>query len=490
MKQLWEDTISDAEADSLVDSIIVYIKSYLGKLKSSTDALIFLHNSSGLPWLVDHVCLDFYPWLMQEKRNTARMEVYTGLINNAIDEIVEAEGNIFLVDERSIVAQAGREGVYADVFSSLKLGDAFFHHNNFGWQIANVYMDKIKQILSVRKKKVIFVDFDNTLWQGVMAEGGVRHFYEKQKILSGLGKRGVILVALSKNSLENIRWSEMRICQQEFACIKINWQSKVENIIDACHALNISHDQCIMLDDISEELALVNLNLPGLLTLNATQNESWEILKLMCRYHYQSVQEGVNRNKLYRDNHHRQSYIDNKSEKIIDTHALLSPLAITATMTRANQGDVDRVHELLLRTNQFNCSGSKYSKALLQEAIGNQNIIIYCFSLQDNFGDMGLVGVVILRPQTESWLIENFVMSCRAMGYGLENLMLATVLQKLSAYSVVGVLVPTAKNKPAQSLYANFGFEEHEPQLWHHSSIYDAQLTPSWISFKDLTADN
>jgi FkbH-like protein len=486
MKQLWEDSISDADAEAMVESIIVYIKSLIKKLKEANNAVIFFHNSSGLPWLVEDVFLDYFPWMMAGRGNSTRMEIYTGLINSAIDEIVEIEGNIVLIDERAIVAHGNRTALYNDVFSSLSLGDAFFHYNNFGWNIANIYFNNIKKIISIHKKKIIFVDFDNTLWQGIMAEGSVNHFYEKQKLLVELGRQGIVLVALSKNSPENIRWSEMKICQQDFSCIKINWSNKVNNIVDACKLLNISHDQSIVLDDTHEELALINTHLPEVLTLNSTLVASWELLNLMLKIHHKPDGQNLNRNRLYRHNQHRQVFLSEVSEHSLDTHALLKPLAITATMSIATHAELDRLYELLQRTNQFNCSGNRYSKATLKQIIDNKNSYVYCFSVADKFGDMGLVGAVILSQQSQHWLIENFVMSCRAMGYGLENLMLSKILQKLSGSLVVGILVPNSKNKPAQNLYPSFGFEERQPHVWHHSSNYESHLMPSWITFNEI----
>jgi|GEM_PF-2923860 len=489
MKQLWEDSISDADAEALVESLIFYIKSLIKKLKLSNNAFIFFHNSSGLPWLVEDVFLDYFPWMMIGKGNSLRMEIYTGLINAAIDSIIETEGNVILIDERTIVANGSRAHLYSDVFSSLSLGDAFFHHNNFGWEIANIYLDKIKKIQSIHKKKVIFVDFDNTLWRGVMAEGSVNHFYEKQNLLVELGRHGVVLVALSKNSPENIRWSEMKICQQDFSCLKINWSSKVNNILDVCRLLNISHDQTIILDDTHEELALVSTHLPEVLALDSTQSASWDLLKVMLKVHYKSDEQGLNRNRLYRENQHRQVFLNETSENKLDTHALLSPLAITATMSVVTFAELDRLHELLQRTNQFNCSNNRYSKALLKQIIDSQNALIYCFSVTDKFGDMGLVGAVVLSLQPEHWLIENFVMSCRAMGYGLEYLMLAKVLQKKSNHLVAAVLTPNTKNKPAQNLYPSFGFTEKSKYLWQESSKNHESMIPSWIRFIDSCSE-
>ena len=58
-------------------------------------------------------------------------------------------------------------------------------------------------------KKVVAVDLDNTLWDGVVGEDGVegiRHRVEFQRELKSLKERGVLLVALSKNNFSDVEW--------------------------------------------------------------------------------------------------------------------------------------------------------------------------------------------------------------------------------------------------------------------------------------------
>ena len=58
-------------------------------------------------------------------------------------------------------------------------------------------------------KKVIAVDLDNTLWDGVVGEDGVegiRPRVEFQRELKALKDRGILLVALSKNNFSDVEW--------------------------------------------------------------------------------------------------------------------------------------------------------------------------------------------------------------------------------------------------------------------------------------------
>ena len=73
-------------------------------------------------------------------------------------------------------------------------------------------------------------------------------------------------------------------------------------------------------------------------------------------------------------------------------------------------------------------------------------------SVSDRFGDYGLVGVVIWKFEKEILTVETFLLSCRALGRGVEHRMLAYLgnLAKDQGADYVDVhLVSSAKNKPA-----------------------------------------
>ena len=65
------------------------------------------------------------------------------------------------------------------------------------------------------------------------------------------------------------------------------------------------------------------------------------------------------------------------------------------------------------------------------------------------------------KDSIEEWTIDAFVMSCRVIGRGLEDVMLADV-QRAARESGVGRLrglyIPTAKNAPVKDFYSARGF--------------------------------
>jgi predicted enzyme involved in methoxymalonyl-ACP biosynthesis len=85
--------------------------------------------------------------------------------------------------------------------------------------------------------------------------------------------------------------------------------------------------------------------------------------------------------------------------------------------------------------------------------------------LEDKFGDFGMIGVVICRPDAEEsglWDIDTWLMSCRVLGRKVEEGMLSKVaaeLRRRGATRLIGRYFPTAKNDMVRDHYSRLGFE-------------------------------
>jgi predicted enzyme involved in methoxymalonyl-ACP biosynthesis len=50
----------------------------------------------------------------------------------------------------------------------------------------------------------VVCDLDDTLWEGVIGEGAVTHYLDRQAALKELRRRGVLLSINSKNDPQNV----------------------------------------------------------------------------------------------------------------------------------------------------------------------------------------------------------------------------------------------------------------------------------------------
>ncbi len=106
----------------------------------------------------------------------------------------------------------------------------------------------------------------------------------------------------------------------------------------------------------------------------------------------------------------------------------MASLSLKAAFGRARRTDLDRVHELVARTSQFNTTTQRRSRAELVDFLEAPGRAVYVASLSDKFGELGMVGVVlVIRKETEL-VFDSVIMSCRAMGFGLETVLLRAVI--------------------------------------------------------------
>lgn len=104
-------------------------------------------------------------------------------------------------------------------------------------------------------------------------------------------------------------------------------------------------------------------------------------------------------------------------------------------------------------------------------------------SLADRFGDLGVVAVGIFERADRT--VESFIMSCRAMGFGLETALLKVMLAEEShtdAGPVRGLFRPTERNRPASGLFRASGFVPGDDGQWHLANPTECSPIPEWLA--------
>ena len=152
-----------------------------------------------------------------------------------------------------------------------------------------------------------------------------------------------------------------------------------------------------------------------------------------------------------------------------DYPAMMAALELEAGFGPATPRDLDRVTELIQRTNQFNTTTIRYTRSDLQKFLESPAHAVYVADLADKFGKLGLVGVVIAVREDSGVTFDSFVMSCRAMGFGLEGLMLARRHGCGSGRREPFIgrfhLRPIG-NTPASGLFQEHGFRKEDATSW------------------------
>ena len=467
------DSLSAKEIETRAAAVVGIMRRFLEELRSLTDAPFAVHNASGLPLTQLRRRLPFVNPLSPGRRHVV------DAVNASIKELAEHSANTHLIDEREVAQRHGYRDSMEPVVPHSR--DALFHTARFGEFLSVEYADLLASYECLRKAKVLAVDFDNTLWNGVMADGPVAHHHDRQSMLKAAKDAGMLLVAVSKNDPANIRWHEMRLAPEDFVLQKISWDLKVESIAAAAKQLSLGLDSFVLLDDNSAERELVASQLPAVRTLDADDPFSWRSVVRLLRFpNTKATEEARTRTEMYRQAAQRQEAL----QKSFDYGAMMAGLDLRLDFWRATKRDLDRVVELVQRTNQFNTTTRRYSRQQLQQFMERSDYAVYVASLADKFGALGVVLTVIVRREDGEATIDSFVMSCRAMGFQLEQAVMRLVLEtEAETTRWRGEFIPTDRNTPCASLFSDCGFARQD-SIWVLDAAAPRPEIPAWFTLR------
>lgn len=369
-------------------------------------------------------------------------------------------------------------------------------------ELAGAYAQFVAPVAG-RTRKCVVLDLDNTLWGGIVGEDGPHgirlgtaspgsEYREFQLFLQSLAQRGLLLALNSKNNaddaLEVIRGHESMVLREDaFSAIRINWESKPNNLLSIAEELSLGLDSFVFIDDNEKERALMRQTLPQVLTPDLPSDPALyrEVLEHLPELHVLNVtEEDRSRTRLYIERRQRESL--RVSAQTIDEY--LRSLEIVVLTEEANERTLTRVHQLFQRTNQFNLAGRRYELGTLSARTGAPEWRVYATRVSDRFGDHGLVAAAVVHAASESWTIENLVMSCRVIGYGVEDALLARIARDargVGVRRVVGEFIASAKNAPAKEFYSRNEFvrdtQEGALQRWERGLGTEPLAAPAWI---------
>ena len=144
----------------------------------------------------------------------------------------------------------------------------------------------------------------------------------------------------------------------------------------------------------------------------------------------------------------------------------LKSLNMVSTVSGFTKFNTPRVAQLSQRSNQFNLRTIRYTEADITALAEDPNVIDLSFTLEDKFGDNGLIAVIIMKRQdAETLFVDTWFMSCRVLKRGMENFTLNTMVERAKAAGykkIIGEYLPTPKNKMVENHYTGLGFKKVE----------------------------
>jgi len=332
------------------------------------------------------------------------------------------------------------------------------------------------QALRMTPYKVVVLDCDETLWAGVCGEDGPQGVVldeprrALQEFMLAQHQAGMLLALCSKNNDEDVVETfrvhpEFPLRLEHFITRRIDWQPKSTNIVSIAEELRLGLDSFIFVDDNPTECAEVQANCPEVLCLQlpterdripAFLRHVWAFDRL------RATAEDRERAALYLQEIER-GRLEKKSASLEEFLAALN-LQIEIAPMRPEQ--LPRVSQLTQRTNQMNFSCIRRSENEIQALLRDGKAECLTVDVRDRFGSYGLVGVMIFEAREDALALDTFLLSCRALGRGVEHRMLArlgqTALERgLSRVDARFVRMP--RNSPALKLLESVGAKFAEP---------------------------
>ncbi|MGB8838692.1 MAG: HAD-IIIC family phosphatase [Candidatus Acidiferrales bacterium] len=356
-----------------------------------------------------------------------------------------------------------------------------------------------KLICRHQPMKGLITDLDDTLWAGILGEVGVEgihwHLEEHaqlhgiyQQFLASLASAGILIAAASKNDAalvdQAFERDDLLISKTNIFPIEANWRRKSESIEYILKKWNVMPDTVVFVDDSPMEVAEVQAAFPEMECLVFPKDDCpalWQLLgHLRNRFGKNSISE--------EDSLRLQSIRDSSvfregtaaEDNALDDFLQNANGRLTFELGKRDE-DV-RAFELINKTNQFNLNGNRYNEAAWSRLLQDSRTSLVTVSYQDKFGKLGRIAVLIGKLSAQQFVVESWVMSCRAFSRRIEFHCLQYLFDKFAVAEIVFELQATGRNGPLMEFIEQLldgpvelnprlsrsSFQRKAPKLPHH----------------------
>ena len=407
-------------------------------------------------------------------------------LNYELMNLSQQYQNLFICDIAGLQNKLGRDVMFAaNVYTSTEMilsVDALPY-------VASRVMDIVCAVKG-QFKKCLILDLDNTVWGGVIGDDGLegiqlghglgigKAFTEFQMWVKKLKQRGIIICVASKNNEDTAKepfekHPDMVLKLDDIAVFQANWETKVDNIRTIQQILNIGFDSMVFLDDNPFERNMVRENIPAI-TVPELPEDPAEYLEYLYSLNLFETASYSNLDKDRTKQYQVEAQRVSLSKTFTNEADFLKSLNMVSVVSGFTKFNTPRVAQLSQRSNQFNLRTVRYTDADIEALANDPEVIDLSFTLEDKFGDNGLIAVIIMKPQDkETLFVDTWFMSCRVLKRGMENFTLNTMVEKAKAAGykkIVGEYLPTAKNKMVENHYTGLGFSKLGGQILHSMS--------------------
>lgn len=325
------------------------------------------------------------------------------------------------------------------------------------------------------RRKVLVVDLDETLWGGIIGEDGIDGivlgetwpgpaYLAFQRTLRALRRSGILLAICSKNEEADARAvfsqrPEIILAWDDFSAYRINWRNKAENLIALAEELGLGLESFVFVDDNPKECALVRQALPMVEVVELGKEPEAFSDQLLASQAFDVLsltQEDELRVESYRHDRQRSEL----AQMATSLDNFYRSMNLRLSIHPAEARTLDRIHQLLNKTNQFNLTLDRPTLEEIRRRL-ETNSDMYSAELSDRFGEYGIIAALEFSSQSDQLCIANMAVSCRALGCLVEDSLLAFISAQATAQgaaALVANFVPGPRNAQVPEALRRLGF--------------------------------
>ena len=289
--------------------------------------------------------------------------------------------------------------------------------------------------------RAVLVDLDNTLHEGIVVEdglAGLKITAGHQKLhesLIALKNKGLFLCLVSRNELADVervfeKKVDYRLKLSDFSVVEASWDTKSSAISRIVKKLNLGLESVLFIDDNSGELIEVAKSLEAVSLIHAKHDP--EITRASLENF-----PGIWRFSYFAEDFKRISdwSANNERKRILDTglseREYMDELEVRIAFALDKIDDAERLGSLSQKTNQFNLSYSRFQVTDIKRIIKANDTTVISVNLSDRLSDSGIIGLIVANIDEKTCKIKELCLSCRAMGRGLEDLIIFGALKQM-----------------------------------------------------------
>ncbi|MBQ7921762.1 MAG: HAD-IIIC family phosphatase [Clostridia bacterium] len=258
--------------------------------------------------------------------------------------------------------------------------------------------------------KLVIWDMDETFWLGTITEGEVRLPDAHKKLITDLADAGIICSVCSKNDLHPVmdKLSEYGV-DDLFVFPSVNWEPKGNRVRQIIEDMQLRPVNVLFIDDNPSNLAEAEHCCPGIIA------ELPEIIPQLIRdvdacEKKDREHKRLKQYKVLEEKHtERTNYASNEE--------FLMQSGIQVEISQDCLAELERIHDLVLRSNQLNFTKIRSSADELKVLLSDLEVTSGYVRVADKFGDYGIVGFYAMKDDR----LIHFVFSCRTLGMGIEQ---------------------------------------------------------------------